>query len=388
MINNNEVTALICECNPFHEGHKRIIDKVKESGNLLVCIMSPDFVQRGEPAVYDKYSRTETLLKNGADLVVELPVEYSLSSAKYFAKAGVYIANKFDFVDNLIFGSFVNDIDKLNEISKIVYNINNEFDLNKFKYKKSADCHTDKFINENDYNNKIKEYLHKGNSYPKALSMSMGIELRSNDILNVEYLNALRELKPKIKPIVFERKKDIKGASDIRKSMKNNITLDDFSDYLNQVLFYNTKNEIEFIDYYGVDESFNNSLVNTSKENLSFTERVAKLSTKNRTIAYVKRNLLHILLGVKKKDLKNMNYFSKYNYIRILGFNNKGRHLISNIKMPYLLGYTKKELERFDKEYYDHNKNRSILINIYASDLYQFVTGGEVFEVNRKIVKI
>ena len=103
MINDKEITALICECNPFHEGHKRIINKAKENGNLLVCIMSPDFVQRGEPAVFDKYKRTENLLKNGADLVVELPVEYALSSAKYFAKAAIYIVNKLGFIDNIIF---------------------------------------------------------------------------------------------------------------------------------------------------------------------------------------------------------------------------------------------------------------------------------------------
>lgn len=358
MLNNKEVIALICECNPFHEGHKRIIHKAKENADFLVCIMSANFVQRGEPAVYDKYKRTDDLLKNGADLVVELPVEFTLSSAKYFAKAGVYIANKLGFVDKLIFGSFINDLTKLQNIANVTFGVEE--------------------VN-------IKEYLKKGMSYPKALSMSIGIDFHSNDILNIEYLNALREFKSKIKPIMIERKKDIKSASDIRKTMKNTITLDDFSDYLNQILFYTIKNNDNFIDYYGIDENFNNSLLNISANNISFTERIEKLATKNRTVALVKRNLLHILLGIKENDLRNKNYFSKYNYIRILGFSNSFKKYIKDIKIPYLLAYTKKELNRFDNQYYNHEINKSFLLNIYASDLYQYVSGSDIFEANRKI---
>ena len=390
MINKEQVTALICECNPFHEGHKRIIMEAKENADFLVCIMSPDFVQRGEPAVYDKYKRTETLLKNGADLVIELPIEYALSSARYFAKAGVYIADKLGFVDNLIFGSFVNDFDKIKQIADITYDVKEEFDkqLNS-RTNNRAKNKNHRYNNdlEKNYNEKIKSNLQKGMSYPKALSMSMGIDLYSNDILNIEYLNALRELKSNIKPIIVERKKDIKGASDIRKNMKDIITLDNFSDYLNQILFYSIKNNNDYLDFYGIDESFNNSLLNISNINMSFSERVEKLSTKNRTVASVKRNLLHILLDIKKKDLKSKNYFSKYNYIRILGFSDSFKNNIKKIGLPYLLGYTKKELERFDTNFYNHEINRSILLNIYASDLYQYVSGSDIFEANRKIVK-
>ena len=390
MINKEQVTALICECNPFHEGHKRIITKAKENADFLVCIMSPDFVQRGEPAVYDKYKRTEILLKNGADLVIELPIEYALSSARYFAKAGVYIADKLGFVDNLIFGSFVNDFDKIKQIADITYDVKEEFDkqLNSRTNNRAKNKnHRYNNDSEKNYNEKIKSNLQKGMSYPKALSMSMGIDLYSNDILNIEYLNALRELKSNIKPIIVERKKDIKGASDIRKTMKDIVTLDNFSDYLNQILFYSIKNNNDYLDFYGIDESFNNSLLNISNINMSFSERVEKLSTKNRTVASVKRNLLHILLDIKKKDLKSKNYFSKYNYIRILGFSDSFKNNIKKIELPYLLGYTKKELERFDTNFYNHEINRSILLNIYASDLYQYVSGSDIFEANRKIVK-
>ena len=275
----------------------------------------------------------------------------------------------------------------ISDISTAVFNAYENNNKSNTNIKKKVN--TDNSNNDlTHYNKKIKEYLKKGISYPKALSMGLGIDLKSNDILNIEYLHALQELKSKINPIMFERKKDIQGASDIRQNMKDVITIDDFSDYLNQIFFYNNKNEIGFIDYYGIDESFNNSLMNTSNQNMSYSERVDVLTTKNRTMANVKRNLLHILLGIKKNDLNNKKYFFLYFYIRVIGFNNNGKNLINKIKIPYLLGYTKKELDRFDRVYYDHNTNRSILINIYASDLYQFVSRTEEFERSRKVVKI
>lgn len=387
MLNKNSVIALICECNPFHEGHKRIMTKAKEYADFLVCIMSPDFVQRGEPAVYDKYKRTEILLKNGADLVLEFPIEYVLSSARYFAKAGVYIADKLGFVDGIIFGSFVNDLTKLQDIANITFGIQKEFNNTLNNKKQNSNISNNSIVLNKQYNEKIRENLQKGMSYPKALSVSIGIDLYSNDILNIEYLNALKVLKSKLKPIMIERKKDIKGATAIRNTMRDIITVDDFSDYLNQALFHSIKNNEDYLDYYGIDENFNNSLLNISNKNLSFSERVTKLSTKNRTVAAVKRNLLHILLDIKKKDLKNKNYFSKYNYIRILGFSNPFKSNIKKIKFPYLLGYTKKELDRFDSQFYNHNINRSILMNIYASDLYQYVCGNDIVEASRKIIK-
>ena len=82
------ITGIICEFNPFHKGHKYLIDTVKKDGGAVVCVMSSSFVQRGECAVFSKFDRAKTALENGADLVIELPSEYSTLSAQGFARAG------------------------------------------------------------------------------------------------------------------------------------------------------------------------------------------------------------------------------------------------------------------------------------------------------------
>ena len=116
---NKKVIGFICECNPFHKGHKRLINEAKKYGDYIVAVMSGNYVQRGEPAVYDKYRRTEELIKNGVDLIIELPVEFVMSSAKYFASAGVSILNSLGFVDYMIFGSQIGDINELKNLASI-----------------------------------------------------------------------------------------------------------------------------------------------------------------------------------------------------------------------------------------------------------------------------
>lgn len=374
MIGKKIVTALICECNPFHDGHKIIINKAKEFSDYLVCIMSPDFVQRGEPAVFDKYKRCEDLLNNGADLVIELPVEYVLSSASYFAYGAVSIANKLSFVDNIIFGSFINDFEKIDYISDLTIKIKIEYSKNK----------NNNIINKqyDDLNKKIYDNLHMGMSYPKAVGIALSIDFKSNDILNIEYLNSLKLLKSKIKPIIIERKNNSFSATELRKNIKNCININDFSYNLNQVLFNNIKNKKTFLEYCDNDENFNNSLIKNAMKNISFEDRVNELATKNRTKSKVKRNLFHILIDIKNKDLKNINC------LRVLGFKEKSKILINNINLPYSLAWTKNEIEKFNTDFFDYKKNRSILINIYASDLYQFVSKNYQYENIRKVVKV
>ena len=125
MLNGKKIVAFICECNPFHEGHKRLIKSALKEGDIVIAIMSGDFVQRGEVAIYDKYKRCKELLKNGVSLVIELPIEYSLSSAKYFATYSVAVLNELGFVDKLIFGSKINDIEKLSKLADINLDLEN-----------------------------------------------------------------------------------------------------------------------------------------------------------------------------------------------------------------------------------------------------------------------
>lgn len=109
-------TGIICEFNPFHSGHKYLIDSIKSDG-AVICVMSGNFVQRGEFAIYDKFKRCDKALENGADIVIELPCVYSLMSAEGFANAGVTLLEKTGIVDEIAFGTECDDINKLKKNS-------------------------------------------------------------------------------------------------------------------------------------------------------------------------------------------------------------------------------------------------------------------------------
>ena len=302
MLDNKKVIAFICECNPFHEGHKRLISSAKKEGNFLIAIMSGNYVQRGEPAVHDKYLRAKSLLKNGVSMVIELPIEYSLSSAKYFALSSIKILDKLAFVDKIIFGSKINNIDTLSDIAdKNIASMNND---------------------------SIKQILKNGYSYSKALSTIYDKKLTPNDILAVEYICALKELKSKITPICIKRINDIPTASELRKKIKKNINNDSFSSILNYKLTLAKNNMLNIDDTYLMTDDFCHSLKNLPNKYMSFDQIAKLLKTKNRTLANVKRVLLNLILNINKNDIK-INLYPQY--IRILGVRKQFLTYLKNI---------------------------------------------------------
>lgn len=364
MLNGKKVIAFICECNPFHEGHKRLIRLAKKEGDIVIAIMSGDYVQRGEPAVESKYNRTKKLLKNGVNLVIELPLIYSLSSAKLFAKSSINILNKLKFVDKLIFGSKINNIDKLNAYAK---------------------------INIDDVN--IKEYLKSGLSYPKAISKIYGKNLSANDILAVEYIRSIYNTKSKIEPISIKRENDLPTASELRKHMTKKITNDSFSEILNFKLLMAKNNLIDLSNTYCMTDDLYNAILNNYKHT-SFEKLAKSLNTKNRTLANIKRILLNIVLSITKDVIKG----DKVNYIRILGFDKSFVNYLKDIKVPYLLNYTPSSYKSYIKNYpkskeIKQNKNGgfilspSIKFNIFATALYNAISKNKLNEQTMKVLK-
>ena len=163
------VTGIICEFNPFHKGHKYLIDTVKKDGAHVVCVMSGSFVQRGECAVYDKFSRAKTAIENGADLVIELPTECSTLSAQGFAEAGVALLEATGICDSIAFGAECGNADELKKVADEI---------------KAHD-------------GEIKAELAKGVSYPTARQNVINSPLLDtpNNILAIEYLSCT-DLKP------------------------------------------------------------------------------------------------------------------------------------------------------------------------------------------------
>ena len=182
-----KVSAIIAEYNPFHNGHKYMIEKVKEHSDAAVVIMSGSFVQRGDAAVTDKWSRATAALSNGADLVIELPVTYALNTAQRFAHGGVYIADAI-CADELCFGSESGDVQSLINAADMI--INEPIDVSE----------------------KIKGYVSEGMNYPSARKLAyeglIGTDILTmpNNILALEYICAINRLDSSIAPRAIKRR--------------------------------------------------------------------------------------------------------------------------------------------------------------------------------------
>lgn len=367
MLYGRKVVGIVCECNPFHAGHKRLINAAKKEGDIIIAIMSGSFVQRGEPAVHDKYYRASKLLKSGVSMVIELPVEFTLSAAKYFALSSVKILDKLGFVDKLMFGSMINDVEKLSGFANA--NIKSE------------------------ENPTIKSMLKNGSSYSKSISSIYGKKLSPNDILAVEYISAIKKLNSHIKVKSIKRVNDIPTASELRKDISKKITNDDFSDILNYKLLLSKNNLLKISDTYLMTNDFYNSLMKLPDKNLSFEKIAKSLKTKNRTLANIKRVLLNIVLGINKEDIPDIKSFPKY--IRILGVKKSFLPYIKDIKIPYLMSFAPSSYKAYIKNFPKSkiiraNKNGefifspSIKNNIFANNLYYYFSGKNTTEASIK----
>ena len=189
-----KVLGIICEYNPFHNGHLYHLEQAKKitGSNYSIAILGGNFTQRGSTSIFDKWSKAEIALKNGIDLVIELPVLYSISSAENFAEGSIKILNSLKVVDYLCFGAETSDIDVLDDISDVL-----------FKEPKI-------------YKSLLSSELKKGISFPKARENALSMFLSNNskynnvlsspnNILGIEYMKALKKYKSNIKPISIAR---------------------------------------------------------------------------------------------------------------------------------------------------------------------------------------
>lgn len=366
--------AIICEYNPFHNGHKYQIDCVKQlSDNPVVAIMSGNFTQRGDVAIKDKFSRAEYALQNGVDLVAELPTVYATANAEIFAKAGVGIADALGCVEKLCFSTESGNDKYLPMICDAFF--------------------------DNGFNNSVKELMSTGTYYPKAVEMALekhyskpvaDIVKEPNNVLGIEYLKALRNTD--ISPMIITRTavghndskcvNNITNAGNIRKMVINRQqnfgsylpSEFDFSNFgcidkLDKILLYKLRSmsEEDFLKLPDVNEGLENRFVQAVKEFNSISEILDAVKTKRYTMARLRRIVIHALLGVTKEDEKQ-----PVPYIRVLGFNEKGQQLLSEIKakgkLPLITnvadGY--KNLEDKAKRIFD--------IDVFATDIYSLAT--------------
>lgn len=392
-----KVVGLITEYNPFHNGHKYHLEKSKELTNseYSVAVMSGNFLQRGEPAIVDKWTRAKMAVESEVDLVLELPTFYSCQSAEYFGYGAVKLLDSLGVVDNICFGSEHGEIDILFKIAKVI--------LNEPKT----------FVNH------LKVSLSEGNPFHKARSYALREYFKNdttvdndliekvisspNNILGIEYLKALIKINSNIKPYTLKRitnqynQKSLSGSISSATAIRNEITKRGLSyikeavpistfdflmnfknefgkfnniDNYNQTLLYLIKTqsnkilEESIVDF---EKGLSNRIVKCSNSYNDINDILKCIKTKRYAYTRLQRSLIHILLGMDSDTFKNI-YESGPQYIRVLGMNKKGIELLHIIKNKNNLPI----LTKFSdiKKYNSNSFNYMINLDKKATDIY------------------
>ena len=349
----SRVLGIIAEYNPFHNGHLYHIAKSKEEtgAQYVVAVISGNFVQRGNTSIVNKWVKTRMALSNGVDLVIELPTIYSTSSAENFAEGAIKILNSLGIVDTISFGMEAKDISTLNNIANVLY------------------------TEPKEYVTMLTHELKKGNSFPKARENALMMYLNdikryanvmagSNNILGIEYLKALKKTKSTITPIGIKREKVLyndkyivdefasatairkmlmtKELNDIRKVMprssylllgeelKDGHYVIDISRFEREILYTLRKMTVqEIANLPDVSEGLENSIKNAADSCNTLEELINIVKTKRFTQTRIQRILIYSLLGITKKQMETSKKITPY--VRVLGFDNKGKELISEM---------------------------------------------------------
>lgn len=348
------ITGIITEYNPFHNGHLYHLKEARKNTNAdaIICIMSGNFVQRGGPAIIDKWKRAEMALNNGVDLILELPTYYAVSSAEFFAKGSVSILHHLGVVSNLFFGSECGDIDKLTKLSKTLVSEDSRL--------KSL----------------IKEHLSKGDTFAKAREKSLIEYLKdedinkiitsSNNILGIEYIKSILRLDSNINPSTLKREgsnyndknisSSFSSATSIRELLKNKSPLENLKNLIPEEsfkIFNKLQNEdypfvfdedmfkfvkykiqtncINFNNLYEITEGLENKLIKEISSSNSYEDFILKVKSKRYTYSKISRILTHIYIGLDSNNFLNIDDPANL-YARVLGFNKTGREVLSLIK--------------------------------------------------------
>jgi len=362
-------TCIISEFNPITQGHQKIISQAREKTcNPIMCIMSGNFVQRGEPAIFDKYTRADLAIKAGADIVIELPTIYALSSATDFAYGAIKTISTIKNVEYLVFGSECGDLQALNYAM--------------LKIKQNSNSKT------------IKQLLKQGNSYSIALNNALDLNLKSNDILGVEYLKALDKLKSKITPITIKREDNfnnsktnekLASASAIRQLLQNNvfekaklhsplltnINLDsqtNFSEYVNLLDFKLKTENNSLSKINGVKDGIQNFIID------NFDKNSPSLKTKRYPETKINRILANFILDINSALVKKAKHKDS-EYIKVLAINKEKKELLKYLPKNKTIISKKDEckLNKIQKQVYQ----KDLLASKVFSCINKYYTGTE-----------
>lgn len=350
-----KILGIVAEYNPFHKGHLYHIDEAKKliDPDLTICVMSSSFVQRGEPAVVSKFKRARIAVDNGIDIVIELPLVYTVESADYFAKGALLLLNEMGITE-LCFGSEEGSIDHFIDIAKAI--------------EKDPD----------QYNLYVRDAMKKGQRYPdacnEALSKMMGKEVRTpNDLLGLSYVKEVIHNKYPIDLHCIKRTNNyhdnhidgMASAKALRIGLKDGIDvasqlpgydlykndhlfdLNDFFSYFKYIVrFHDHLDEIHM-----VDEGLDRLLKKEIKKAKDFDTLLEAMTSKRYTRTRLSRMFIHILLNNRKEDIQKA---MDIDYIRLLALSSKGQSYIKRAKKNtdfiILSNITKHESKALDIE--------------------------------------
>lgn len=328
-----KILGLIVEYNPFHLGHLYHLNEAKKLINpdVTVIVMSSHFVQRGEPAISDKWTRANVAIKNGIDLVIELPFVYSVQSADYFARGAIDILHKLNVTD-IVFGSETGDIEIFENIALTIKN------------------------NQNEYDKLVKKYMALGLRYPDACNQALTLLMNKsvttpNDLLGLAYVKEVINNDYQINLHCIKRTNDfhsleiknICSASAIRNAIKNKIDISNqFCNYEDYNEFYFLDNLFPFLRYHLltitkndlknlhlVDEGIENLLIDKITDCGDIEEFISILTSKRYTRSRIQRMLIHVLMNNSKTEIVTA---MNIDYIRVLKMNDIGQKYLNKIK--------------------------------------------------------
>ncbi len=379
-----KVLGIVAEYNPFHNGHLYHLNESKKQTNAdyAICIMSGNFTQRGDVAIMDKWSRAEMALRNGIDLVIELPLVYSISSAENFAYGSINILEKLGVVDYISFGSESGDLNILDSIAEILCNEPKE------------------------YVSLLNHELAKGISYPKAREKALLMYLNDirkyanvlsnpNNILGIEYLKALRKMKSNLLPVTIQRKnvdynsttinKGFASSTSIRKiidkpsslskvvpeetfsiieeKIKRGQIVNGLASFEKEILYKLRTMSVEQIaNLPDVSEGLEHAIKNAANSCNNVMDLISLVKSKRYTQTRIQRILLYALLDVTKQDMQNSQ--KGIPYVRVLGMTENGKRLLSEI-----VSSKKLNVITSPKKFMDSCNNK-IAKSLFAKDIF------------------
>lgn len=376
-----KISGIICEYNPFHNGHLHHIRETRKNGAThIVAVMSGNFVQRGDTAIMDKLDRARLAVRSGADLVIELPVQYCLSSAENFAAGAVFLLDSLGVVEELSFGSECGDTSKLEKALETI--------------EITAMVHHDD----------IRQIMEKGYTYPRALnSVINGIEPEiaeiissPNNLLAIEYMRALKKYASIMKPFTIKRvsvphdgaaaENGYASASYIRDKIASGYSADSIGAYttslwteaiagavrngeiaslsrLERVLLYKLRSTSvdEIAEISDVGQGLENRIYGARMSG-SLDELLFTVKTKRYTMSRIRRIMLSLLIGITKDDMKKLPHYG-----RILAFNERGKEILAKAKHMTAIPYAS-SIARLSQ--LNETAERFAELEIRASDVY------------------